>query len=64
MRAREIIRPAAEVTEESSTTKPSGSLNADEWRRKSERRLRSQQQMNDENERHAKKMRDLQERPR
>ncbi len=62
MRLHEITRRSAKVGEGTNTIKPSGSLDADQWRRKSERMARVQQQMRDENERHGKKLRDLRSR--
>lgn len=62
MRLHEITRRSAKVREGTNTIKPNGSLDADQWRRKSERMARVQQQMRDENERHGKKLRDLRSR--
>jgi hypothetical protein len=61
MRAREIMPTLAdtEVTEADGTIKPEGSLNAEEWRQRSKRQARTQQQARDEDARHAAKQRDL-----
>jgi hypothetical protein len=54
MRAREFM-PVAEA----GTIKPEGPLNADEWRKRSAKQARTQQQVKDEAQRHAAKERDL-----
>jgi hypothetical protein len=61
MRARDILRPPAdtEFTEADGTIKSKGSFNADEWRQRSKRQARTQQQARDEDARHAAKERDL-----
>jgi hypothetical protein len=51
MRWRQII--------EVGTVKPTGSLDSEEWRKRSERQARVQGQIRDENARHAAKKRDL-----
>ena len=60
MRAREFM-PSRQVAE-GGTVKPSGSLDADQWRRQSEKRAKVQRQVKDENQRHTTKVRDLQDR--
>jgi hypothetical protein len=61
MWTRDIMQPpaGAEVTEADSTIKPEGSLDAEEWRKRSKRRARAQQQARDEDARHVAKQRDL-----
>lgn len=44
---------------ETGTVKPTGSLDADEWRKRSERQTRLQRQIRDEDARHAAKEQDL-----
>ena len=58
-RKREDGTPLPSHVSEAGAIKPSGSLTADQWRKRSERQARVQQQMRDEDARHAAKRRDL-----
>jgi hypothetical protein len=57
MRAKEII-PCWSLVEVD-TIKPTGSLDATQWRKRSKKQARVQQQTDDENARHAAKEREL-----
>jgi hypothetical protein len=60
---RHFMRPHEDTSAcrviEAGTIKPSGSLDADKWRKTSDRRARVQQQIRDEEARHAARKRDL-----
>jgi hypothetical protein len=61
MRARDFIPSFADIAiNEDGTIKPMKPLDADQLRRRSKRQTAAQQKVQDENARHASKLRDLQ----